>query len=132
MDGKKVLPGPSTFGEMDVQPLNLLKEAEIEYTCNPYKRKLTRSELIEVMKPSCCLLNAAQGSLLDEPSLVKSLDSGKAHGARLDAFHLEPYTRGHSQITPSHLHHMQAPIPAKDACTWKWSPPIICCMDSHK
>lgn len=46
----KVLLGPSSFGEFDADPLNYLKETGYEIILNPYKRKLTKRELFELLK----------------------------------------------------------------------------------
>ena len=46
----KVLLGPSSFGELDADPLNYLKESGYEIILNSYKRKLTKGELFELLK----------------------------------------------------------------------------------
>lgn len=46
---KKVLIGPSSFGSSDSAPLDLLKENGCRVIDNPYKRKLTRQELLELL-----------------------------------------------------------------------------------
>lgn len=46
----KVLIGPSSFAELDKTPLNRLKDAEYCIVDNPYKRKLTKPELLELLK----------------------------------------------------------------------------------
>ena len=48
IDGK-ILLGPSTFGELDKAPLNRLTDAGWTIIENPYKRKLTKQELIELL-----------------------------------------------------------------------------------
>jgi|SRR3989304_4974964 len=45
----KILIGPSFFGERDKLPLLSLIEAGFEVVDNPFKRKLTKSELIELL-----------------------------------------------------------------------------------
>lgn len=45
----KVLLGPSSFGEFDDEVLNYLKESGYEVILNPYKRKLTKQELFELL-----------------------------------------------------------------------------------
>jgi len=46
----KVLIGPSTFAELDTKPLAHLQAAGCEVIKNPYKRKLTKSELMNFLK----------------------------------------------------------------------------------
>lgn len=45
---KKVLVSPSSFGECGSEPLELLQKAGFEIVSNPYGRKLTESEIIEL------------------------------------------------------------------------------------
>lgn len=45
----KIFIGPSSFAEIDKSPLTRLKEAGYEVIDNPYKRKLTEAELIELL-----------------------------------------------------------------------------------
>ena len=45
----KVLLGPSSFGKLDPAPLLLLQENGLEVIPNPYGRKLTQEELLELL-----------------------------------------------------------------------------------
>lgn len=45
----KILIGPSSFAAIDKTPLNQLAEAGYEVVDNPYKRKLTKKELLELL-----------------------------------------------------------------------------------
>lgn len=45
----KILIGPSSFAEIDRTPLNRLKSANYEVIENPYKRKLTKMELFDLL-----------------------------------------------------------------------------------
>jgi len=45
----KVLIGPSTFAALDPAPMNMLIEAGFEVVNNPFGRKLTKEELIELL-----------------------------------------------------------------------------------
>jgi D-3-phosphoglycerate dehydrogenase len=47
---KKVLIGPSTFAAIDHEPMNRLVTSGLTVIDNPYKRKLTRDELFELLK----------------------------------------------------------------------------------
>ena len=44
------------------------------------------------MKDGVIILNSARGSLIDENSLIKALDSGKVASAWMDVYLEEPYT----------------------------------------
>jgi len=46
---KKVLTGTSSFADFDKAPLNKLIEADFHVVQNPYKRKLTKAELLELL-----------------------------------------------------------------------------------
>lgn len=49
LNGIKVLLGPSTFGAVDPAPLHRLKEAGYEVIDNPYKRTLSKDELMKLL-----------------------------------------------------------------------------------
>ena len=46
---KKVLLGPSSFSELDKSPIDKLISAGFDVVDNPYKRKLTKTELLELL-----------------------------------------------------------------------------------
>ncbi|NQV02150.1 MAG: hydroxyacid dehydrogenase [Bacteroidia bacterium] len=46
----------------------------------------------QIIKPGAFVLNAARGGLIDEDSLIKSLEEGKIQGAWIDTFSQEPYS----------------------------------------
>ena len=46
----KVAISPSSFGDPDPTPINILKKAGIEIVENPYKRRLTETEIINHLK----------------------------------------------------------------------------------
>ena len=50
--GESVLLGPSTFGEVDSRSRSLLVEAGLDVIGNPFRRKLTREELGELLGPN--------------------------------------------------------------------------------
>jgi len=49
LTGEKVLIGPSSFSEVDHSPLERLTETGCNVIDNPFKRKLTKSELIDLL-----------------------------------------------------------------------------------
>ena len=51
-----VLIGPSSFGQADPSPLNLLTEAGLKVSPNPFGRKLTKAEVLELLPGSIGLI----------------------------------------------------------------------------
>ena len=56
----------------------------------PENRHLIDAELLERVKPGVRLVNVARGPLIDEPALVRALESGRVHSVALDVFDTEP------------------------------------------
>ena len=50
---------------------------------------------IAAMKPTGVLINVGRGAVVDEPALVKALETGKIRGAALDVFAVEPLPPAH-------------------------------------
>ena len=57
---------------------------------NPSSRHLMNAKTLALMKPSAVLINAARGSIVDEPAMVSALQKGRIAGAALDVFKTEP------------------------------------------
>ena len=53
-------------------------------------RHVIGEKVFAAMKPSAFLVNVARGGVVDEPALIKALESGQIAGAGLDVFSEEP------------------------------------------
>ena len=53
-------------------------------------KNLINSKLLNLMKPTSILVNAARGGIIDEADLYQHLSDGKIRGAALDVFKEEP------------------------------------------
>src|SRR6185503_5019902 len=86
VDGVDALYGPDSLPE-------LLGESDVVALCVPQTDEtlglLGRRELAR-MRPGAVLINIARGSVVDEPALIESLQSGHLGGAALDVFATEP------------------------------------------
>lgn len=51
---------------------------------------LVNNEFIQSMKQGAFLINTSRGEIVDEPALIRGLESGHIRGAALDAFAQEP------------------------------------------
>lgn len=58
-------------------------------------RGLIGEAQIAAMKPTAVMINVGRGSSIDEPALIRALESGKIRGAALDVFTTEPLPAGH-------------------------------------
>ena len=58
-------------------------------------RGLIGEAQIAAMKPTAVMINVGRGSSIDEPALIRALESGKIRGAALDVFTTEPLPSGH-------------------------------------
>lgn len=56
----------------------------------PETRHLIGARQLRKMKRTACILNVARGAVIDQPALVKALETGRIAGAALDVFDPEP------------------------------------------
>ena len=58
-------------------------------------RGMVGAPQIAAMKPTGVLINVGRGAVVDEPALVRALETNKIRGAALDVFAVEPLPAGH-------------------------------------
>jgi phosphoglycerate dehydrogenase-like enzyme len=56
----------------------------------PETKHMINEKSISLMKPSVVIINTARGPLIDEPALIKALQTGRIRAAGLDVFETEP------------------------------------------
>ena len=57
---------------------------------SPATRNIVNEAVFTAMKPTAFLINVARGGVVDEPALIKALETGQIAGAALDVFAQEP------------------------------------------
>jgi phosphoglycerate dehydrogenase-like enzyme len=61
----------------------------------PATRGLIGENAIAAMKPAAVIVNVGRGAVIDEPALIRALQSRRIRGAALDVFEVEPLPSGH-------------------------------------
>jgi phosphoglycerate dehydrogenase-like enzyme len=61
----------------------------------PATRGLIGESAIAAMKPAGVIVNVGRGAVIDEPALIRALQSRRIRGAALDVFEVEPLPSGH-------------------------------------
>lgn len=72
---------------------NILKNSDylsLHLPLTDQTKKIINEQTLAQMKPDCRLINCARGELIDEPALIRALQSKQIKGAALDVFSLEP------------------------------------------
>ena len=74
---------------------------------NEQTRHIINADTLKLMKPSACLINTSRGALIDEPALIRALESRQIAAAALDVQEVEPpapdnklYTLDNVILTP--------------------------------
>lgn len=62
-------------------------------------RHFINTSTLDLMKPTCRLVNTSRGAVIDEADLVEALKSGRIAGAALDVYESEPPSSGHPLFT---------------------------------
>jgi len=80
--GKRAISLADLFSRSDYVSLHCL--------LNDETRGLVNKKLLDLMKPTAYLFNAARGPIVNEADLIDALQSGRIAGAGLDVFEQEP------------------------------------------
>jgi phosphoglycerate dehydrogenase-like enzyme len=80
------LPLPELLGQSDV--------VTVHVPLDDTTRGLIGEPALRLMKPGAVLVNASRGPVVDEPALLRALESGQLGGAALDVFTVEPLAAG--------------------------------------
>jgi D-3-phosphoglycerate dehydrogenase / 2-oxoglutarate reductase len=81
-NGLELVDKDTIFRESDIVTLHCSANAETA--------DLINARTLGLMKPTAFLINAARGSMVEEPALAEALNQGRLAGAGLDVFKREP------------------------------------------
>ena len=98
----------------------------IECDYNPGTHKLIGERELALMKPSAFLINTARGRIVDEPALIRALQSKTIAGAGLDVYWHEP-PETHDPHAPEELYKLDNVVitPHNGGATWESRGTII-------
>jgi len=77
---------------------NILRDSDyitLHVPLNDETRGLIGAHELNVMKPTCRLINVARGGIVDEVALAEALKAGTIAGSAIDVFSQEPLDRHH-------------------------------------
>ena len=81
---------------------DLLKESDFIVSLTPLTKEtkhMFSNKQFELMKNSAIFVNVGRGQTVDEPALIKALQSGEIAGAGLDVFYEEPISADHPLVS---------------------------------
>ncbi len=88
---------PHVFQKHSVKPITKLEELipqvdvlTLHVPLNRETKNMITPELLDLLKPTALVINAARGGLYKESELLKRLQSGHIRGAGIDTFETEP------------------------------------------
>ncbi len=86
---------------------------------NPSTHKLIGEREFAMMKPTAYFVNTARGRLVDEPAMIRALQSGTIAGAALDVYWNEP-PETHDPFVPDELRRLENVVlaPHNGGATW--------------
>lgn len=89
-----------------VEKERIYREADfISINCdlNPTSFRLLSDPQFQQMKSTAYVINTARGPIIDEPALIRALQSGHIAGAALDVFEVEPLPRNSPLLTMNNV-----------------------------
>lgn len=86
MDGVLFVEEETCFRESDFVSLHC--------PLNDHNKEFVNEALLNIMKPSACLINTSRGGLVNESDLATALNAGRIAGAGLDVLSTEPPSPG--------------------------------------
>ncbi len=102
--GRTVKPYSVTGNARRLPLPELLKQADVvtlHCPLTPQNERMIGQAELALMKPTAFLLNTARGRLVDEPALIRALESGALAGAALDVYAREPEVDARLKALPN-------------------------------
>ncbi|KIJ37273.1 hypothetical protein M422DRAFT_76119 [Sphaerobolus stellatus SS14] len=87
-------PNPTPDTAIEVSLATLAAHSDVLFVLAPHTPQthhIVNNELLDLMKPTAVVVNAARGSLVDSDALAAALREGKIFGAGLDVVEGEPF-----------------------------------------
>lgn len=80
----KIVISTTTFGEFDQSPVKMLENASVDFTLNPYRRKLTSEEVVDFAKDAAGIIAGTESLNGDVLRQLKGLKVISRCGAGVD------------------------------------------------